>query len=148
MQAQSHCQETISNAGGFQLQYGINNTVTIGTPIVGEGISSNGSFSVLNGFIPIPCALVQPSLNVWPGDINLDGIVNNQDDALLFLQFNYNGNTIPRQQQGINWQPYSCPDWGFQVEEAHCNDIKHFDCNGDGSININDKNTIVPDCLA
>ena len=81
--------------------------------------------------------------NVYPGDINLDGIVNNQDDALLFLKYNYNGNAIPREETGFLWQPYSCSDWGFEVPEANCNDIKHFDCNGDGSINFSDKNAII-----
>jgi len=74
--------------------------------------------------------------NVWPGDINLDGIVNNQDDAIHYLYYNYNNNNIPRQEQGILWQPYPCPDWGFAVPETYGNDIKHFDCDGNGFINI------------
>ena len=81
--------------------------------------------------------------NVYPGDINNDGIVNNQDDAIHYLYYNYNNNNIPRQEQGINWQAYSCADWGFPVPECYLNDIKHFDCNGDGAINIADKNAII-----
>jgi len=52
--AQDQCNQTISSAGGFQLN-SINHTVTIGSPIVGEGVSQDGSFSVCNGFVPISC---------------------------------------------------------------------------------------------
>ena len=88
-------------------------------------------------------ACIANSSDVWPGDVNHDGNVNNQDDALLFLYFDYNNNNIAREEQGITWQAYACPDWGFQVTGAYNNDIKHFDCNGDGLINTADKNAII-----
>jgi len=89
------------------------------------------------------CPINGTNLPVYPGDLNLDGIVNNQDDVLLFLYYDYDGNSIPREEQGILWQAYTCPDWGFAVPEANGNDIKHFDCDGNGDINIQDKNAII-----
>lgn len=80
---------------------------------------------------------------VYPGDVNYDGIVNNVDRSIHYLQYGYNNNNIPRQQQGINWQDYDCADWGFPVPVSNYNDIKHFDCNGDGAINSGDKNAII-----
>lgn len=89
------------------------------------------------------CSATTPGTPVWPGDVNFDGIVNNQDDALIFLYYNYNGNNIAREETGNAWQAHNSLDWGYQVPEVYCNDIKHFDCNGDGSINVNDKNAII-----
>lgn len=79
---------------------------------------------------------------VWPGDINHDGIVNNQDDALLFLYYNSYDN-IGRPEPGIIWQAHFCLDWGIPIKECYFNDIKHFDCDGNGSINSADKNAIL-----
>ena len=79
------------------------------------------------------------SSNVWPGDVNNDGIVNNTDRSILYLFFNESG--TPRNQQGIDWQAYPAINW--EVSHTNGNDIKHFDCDGNGFINFNDNNAII-----
>ena len=79
------------------------------------------------------------STNVWPGDVNYDGKVNNADRSIQYLFFNESG--TPRNQQGIDWQAYPAIDWG--IPQANGNDIKHFDCDGNGFINFNDNNAII-----
>ncbi|MCX6295102.1 MAG: T9SS type A sorting domain-containing protein [Bacteroidetes bacterium] len=71
---------------------------------------------------------------VWPGDANSNHVVDNND--LLEVGLNY-GQTGPlRMIVGDLWQADSSNDWG--VQELNGADIKHSDCNGDGTIDNND----------
>jgi len=49
--AQIICNENINSGGIYNEQNGIQHTGMIGSSIVGEGFSPDGSFSICNGFI-------------------------------------------------------------------------------------------------
>jgi len=77
---------------------------------------------------------------VYPGDLNHDGIVNNQDVGLSGLYLNQAGYARDQKHQNTEWNPYPSQDW-----ELYNNlniDLKHHDCNGDGLIDENDEQAI------
>lgn len=71
---------------------------------------------------------------VWPGDANHDSIVNNND--LLAVGLYYMQTGTPRASQGNVWQAYIADNWGSLQNNNE--DLKHADCNGDGTIDDND----------
>jgi len=79
-------------------------------------------------------------LNVYPGDVNRNGIVNNEDVALMGLYMNETGPARSIEHQNMNWYPHPAEDWNQQ----HTNqiDLKHFDSNGDGIIDSLDMEAI------
>lgn len=78
--------------------------------------------------------------NVYPGDVNYDGIVNSQDVMHLGHYLNLNNNQANN--VGSIWQPYSRDDWYYDQTSHYCfygyEDVKHADCNGDGIVNTAD----------
>ncbi len=80
--------------------------------------------------VPLPCG--QDS--VWPGDANYDGVANNLDVLTIGTVFGRGGYT--RQNASLNWVGQRAFDWGDSL--ANGAEIKHVDCNGDGTINIAD----------
>jgi len=42
-----------------------------------------------------------------------------------------------QEDQNIDWYPHPAEDWGTQ--QLNNEDIKHFDCNGDGFVDDNDR---------
>jgi len=78
---------------------------------------------------------------VYPGDLNHDGIVNNQDVGLAGLFLYEIGQPRAEEDRNTDWYPYPAQDWNRQ--QINNEDIKHFDCNGDGVINLNDTLAIV-----
>lgn len=76
---------------------------------------------------------------VFPGNANNDSIVDAIDVLVIGL---YNGATgIPRTTQGNVWAPHVATDW--QQLQNNNQDMKHGDCNGDGTIDLSDTNAIV-----
>ncbi len=72
--------------------------------------------------------------NVWPGDANYDLTVNMHD--YLYLGW-ANGATGPvRTAASTAWTAQAMNDWG-QIT-AYGTDIKHADCDGNGTVNAND----------
>ena len=74
--------------------------------------------------------------NVYPGDLNHDGIVNNQDVGLWGLFLHETGTPRAAEHQNTNWNPYPAEDWNRQ--QINNEDIKHFDTNGNGAIEDDD----------
>ncbi|MEL6867905.1 MAG: T9SS type A sorting domain-containing protein [Bacteroidota bacterium] len=76
------------------------------------------------------------SAQVWPGDVNANGIVNNVD--LLYLGYAY-GTIGPRRDSvTIEWEPQEVIlDWEEEFPGGAIN-YSHADCNGDGLIAIGD----------
>jgi hypothetical protein len=71
---------------------------------------------------------------VWPGDANSDSRVNELD---LFTIGKYFGKTgAARTDQGIDWRAYPATNW-TETQNNYYN-LKHADCNGDGTINALD----------
>ena len=82
--------------------------------------------------------------NVYPGDVNYDGIVNSQDVMHLGHYLNLSNNQANN--QGSTWQPYLREDWYYDQTSHYCfygfEDVKHADCNGDGVVNSQDIDVI------
>jgi len=78
--------------------------------------------------------------NVYPGDLNHDGEVDNQDVALSGLYLNNYGIPRAQQHQNIDWYPHPSQDWGFENNQNV--DLKHHDCNGDGQLDENDQQAV------
>lgn len=72
--------------------------------------------------------------DVWPGDANNDSLVNNVD--LLSVGLHYAQAGAPRQSVSNVWQAYTAINWGQLQNNGE--DVKHADCNGDGTIDIAD----------
>lgn len=73
--------------------------------------------------------------SVWPGDANGDFTVNIYDPLHIAIA---NGDTGPsRTNQGVNWGAKACPNW-TNVFVTNNTNMKHADCNGDGTVNNQD----------
>lgn len=71
---------------------------------------------------------------VWPGDINLDGIVNMNDLIILGVTAGEQG--PPRTDQSIDWYPHYVTDWNDTIVTGV--NYKHADTDGNGIVNIED----------
>jgi len=76
------------------------------------------------------------SAEVYPGDLNHDGIVNHVDLGLLGLYKTEIGPPRLEEYQGIDWYAHPAKDWG--TKQLNNEDIKHFDCDGNGFIDEDD----------
>ncbi|MBK8678430.1 MAG: hypothetical protein IPN25_06990 [Sphingobacteriales bacterium] len=76
---------------------------------------------------------------VWPGDANNDGTANVWD--VLAIGLHYNETTTPTNTYNYNWVPVNMPVWGKECVNCKL-DFKYVDCNGDGTIDLNDVATI------
>ncbi|MBI5541403.1 MAG: T9SS type A sorting domain-containing protein [Bacteroidia bacterium] len=86
------------------------------------------------------CYVIEPiTINiredcVWPGDADNDKSVSNFD--LLPIGLYYGQTGFARSIQSNTWQSFLSDNWGTIQQNGF--DIKHIDCNGDGSINNSD----------
>lgn len=71
---------------------------------------------------------------IWPGDADNNAIADNND--LLPIGLYYGQTGIPRSSISNAWQADSVADWA--ITQNNGVDIKHADCNGDGTIDAND----------
>ncbi len=86
----------------------------------------------------VSSAVVSSGPCVWPGDTNYDGYANNQD--ILFIGLKY-GETGPvRPNPSLNWVGQECMDWLGTISGG--NNLKHIDCDGNGTINDDDTTAI------
>ncbi len=76
---------------------------------------------------------------IWPGDANRNGEANYDD--LLFIGLAYGTTGPQRDEQGINWQAYTGPNWPQFFADTVLN-YKFADCNGDGVIDAEDLDAI------
>ncbi len=71
---------------------------------------------------------------VWPGDANKDGFANMED--LLNVGIGYGMTGPPRDIPSNDWTAQTAMDW--DLENPNGINYKHFDCDGNGIIEIND----------
>lgn len=95
-------------------------------------ISDSGCATTLT--IPQYLEAIICSEYIWPGDADNNAIANNND--LLPIGLYYGQTGIPRSSISNVWQADSIADWG--ITQNNGIDIKHADCNGDGTIDAND----------
>jgi hypothetical protein len=72
--------------------------------------------------------------DVWPGDADKNNLVDNNDMLPIGLFYGQTGS--PRASISNTWTSYPSMDWGIGQVSGY--DIKHVDCNGDGTIDDND----------
>jgi len=118
----------VDSLTGLDIKYhdtdgnGIINTSDLNAIVANQGKTANNNLS-----------------NVWPGDVNFDGIVDEQDRTIQYI---YYGNSGPfRNSASINWFGQPAQDW--DTLQTNGTDFKHLDCDGNGIINILDKNGII-----
>lgn len=73
--------------------------------------------------------------DVYPGDVNHDGIVNNRDVGLSGLHLFTAELARVTDHQNISWYPHPADDWSNIINGVN---LKHFDCDGDGAITPSD----------
>lgn len=74
--------------------------------------------------------------DVWPGDVNNDGKVNQIDHWAVGLGYGINGPARPN--ASIIWQGQPMTDWNGTLTFIYEFNRKYADCNGDGQINSGD----------
>lgn len=77
-------------------------------------------------------------LNVWPGDVNNDLIVNNTD--LLYLGIAFGQSGLMRSNASLNWILQPAPPWNITFNNT--TDLAHADCDGSGTADMNDTTAI------
>lgn len=80
-----------------------------------------------------------PADSVWPGDANDDNIANLLD--VLYVGIGYGQTGPARPNASINWVAQWAQDWNANYPFSNVN-LKHGDCNGDGTINASDLGAI------
>jgi len=78
---------------------------------------------------------------VWPGDVNMDLVANHFDLFGIGLNYKDSGPVRPTGHQNTNWYAHPGFDWN-QLQHSG-NDKKHADCDGDGTIDVNDVQAIL-----
>ncbi len=78
--------------------------------------------------------------NVYPGDLNFDGIADYRDVVPHGMYFGSLGKNRVDEAQNTNWSAQSSSNWGViqDNKEGHPIDIKHIDADGNGAIDLND----------
>lgn len=103
-------------------------TITTTYSVTGTGLNNCSSTQAV-------AVVVNPNCqDVWPGDTNSDGIVDNTDVLELGLHFAQTG--PPRSTTNNNWQSYFSNNWTGTISNGK--NLNHSDCNGDGTIDSND----------
>ncbi len=72
---------------------------------------------------------------VFPGDANHDGLANNFDVLSIGLDWGSTG--TPRADNSLGWYAHSAADWNNMTPNSTV-DMKHADCNGNGTVNGDD----------
>lgn len=100
---------------------------------ISDGADCYAEYSeMVDVFVPAdPCDELEC---VWPGDTNGDGKANLEDMINVGVGFGIEGPT--RADVSNYWEAYPAQDWDSYNEEGI--NYKHFDCNGDGVIGLND----------
>ncbi|MDQ3142393.1 MAG: T9SS type A sorting domain-containing protein [Bacteroidota bacterium] len=123
-----HTPRHFAGAVDFNLTYKILST--------GETYSSQIRIDVLNEVIPCPSQCTGEC--VWPGDIDLDGVVSMKD----LLQLGYNlGNTGAERSASYGprsrFRAQKATDWNLKLRGSSI-DLKHADTDGNGKVSAAD----------
>ncbi|MEO8146439.1 MAG: T9SS type A sorting domain-containing protein [Bacteroidia bacterium] len=93
-----------------------------------------------NGCVTIDSILFYNDMDsVWPGDANNDHVADNMD--MLALGIGIGSSRYARGSISNAWMPYSSVNW--ETTLAAGTDYKHIDCDGSGTIDLDDTMAIV-----
>lgn len=116
-----------------------NNLYLSGTAWFTDNIALNGFQNVHGGgYIDGFLVKISQELTVWPGDADVNGIVNNYD-VLVLGQF-YEEQGLARPNPGSLFQEEIAFPWG--LNQSNGENIVHGDCNGNGTIDSFDVEVI------
>jgi len=76
-----------------------------------------------------------PCDDVWPGDVNFDGIADNEDALWLGLAYDQTGPVRP--DASLVWEGQPAPDWNFNFSGINVN-LKYADTDGNGTVSFAD----------
>ena len=140
----------LPNGGSVTLSTGLNNMAYTVWDYQGSLIGTTSSLTVNNTgtyYVAVAdncgntatdsvqvLAATQSSANVWPGDMNFDGVADFRDYDAFGLHFGETGPT--RSNQDKNWSPHPATDWSGT--QANSNNTKHVDADGDGLVDLDD----------
>lgn len=96
--------------------------------VTGKGINYCVNTQSTNIIVDNTCA------DVWPGDANSDGRVDNIDVLELGLHYTQTG--TPRTSTSNSWQSFHADNWTGTISNGK--NLNHSDCNGDGTIDASD----------
>ena len=121
----------------LRVHVGLGSTTTIDSIIINwpSGIKKVLTNVLANQYLKITEECTNNLCNsVWPGDANSDLVANNKD--LLYVGLAYNESGVARDSISNSWKAQKATSWGkLQINGL---DMKHADCNGDGTVNNND----------
>lgn len=103
-------------------------TITTTYSVTGADLNNCSNTQTVSITVDNTCA------DVWPGDANSDGIVDNLDVLELGLHYTQTG--LPRASVSNAWQSYHADNWTGTITNGK--NINHSNCNGDGIINDDD----------
>ena len=98
------------------------------------GLPDNGSDQGFQDFCDgiTPCSITE----VYPGDLNFDGIANYKDIVTFGLHYGEFGISRGGAYQDVNWSGHPSDDWGATQENG--SELKHTDADGNGVVDLND----------
>ncbi len=112
----------------------------VGQTITVEFINSDCGYSGHYGYTYIDLSCIGSAIaSVWPGDTDYDLQANNYD--VLCLGIAYGATGTARAGASNTWMAQASSDWGQSF--ALGTNYKHSDCNGDGTVDLNDTLAIV-----
>ena len=102
-----------------------------------SGLPENGSDQ---GFVDFCDGTSPCSTEVYPGDLNFDGIADYKDILAFGLYNDESGPARALAYQDINWSGHPSIDWGATQENSA--DLKHIDADGNGFVDLDDVEAI------
>ena len=114
--------------GATTASISVSPTITTTYSVTGRGLNNCNSTQT------VAVTVNQNCQDVWPGDANSDGLVDNTDVLELGLHFTQSGS--PRATVSNAWQSYFSNNWAGTITNGK--NVNHSDCNGDGTIDAND----------
>ncbi|MDI6735351.1 MAG: carboxypeptidase regulatory-like domain-containing protein [bacterium] len=115
---------------------------TMGTLTISNVLAYNPDACQIK-LIPVICPftieLLATWTQVWPGDTDNDGIVNEWDIVPIAFYLSKTG--PERGTVSIGWKPWPAQYWNFI--EPPCQDAVYADSNGDGVVNIADVHALI-----
>ncbi len=132
----------VSTTGG-SAPYAYNWTPSGGTGATATGLPS-GTYTVMttdaNGCMQFLTVVVGDSCDfVWPGDANDDAVADMIDILDIAIANGATGTT--RAGATLTWIGQPSANWGTTLLSG--TDYKFVDCNGDGTIDLNDTNAVI-----
>jgi|GEM_PF-3022452 len=101
--------------------------------------SNNANISDGNNFEQTWSSFCFDGGEVWPGDANIDGIVDENDVAFWGIAVGNQGPARASEHQNTDWYPHPAQDWGNETNGING---KHQDADGNGIVDGDDLNTI------